>query len=110
MLHRNNLALWAELDIKSSFRAVHHGIPLNLGKVFHRLSAVRASGIFRILYPVGKASYRIHILAAGTVEQGYWCFPQYKGIFSEGFVKDLVDPFVQGGSQQKRHIDPPAFL
>ena len=86
MLHRNNLALWAELDIKSSFRAVHHSIPLNLGKVFHRLSAVRASGIFRILYPVGKASYRIHILAAGTVEQGYWCFPQYKGIFSEGFV------------------------
>ena len=86
MLHRNNLALWAELDIEGSFRAVHHSIPLDLRQIFHGFVAVWASGIFRILHPVGKASYRIHIFTSRTVKQGYWCFTQYKGIFSEDFV------------------------
>ena len=51
-------------------------------------SAFRSAGKWYIPHPVpvGKASYRIHILAAGTVEQGHGRFAQHKGIFREGLV------------------------
>ena len=45
-----------------------------------------AGRIFRVLYPVGKATHRVHILAGRTVKQGHGRFAQHKGIFREGLV------------------------
>ena len=41
---------------------------------------VGAGRIFRVLYPVGKATHRVHILAGRTVKQGHRRFAQHKGI------------------------------
>ena len=86
MLHGYDLAVWTEFHIERALRTVKHRIPLNLGQIFHRFPAVGAGRIFRVLYPVGKATHRVHILAGRTVKQGHGRFAQHKGIFREGLV------------------------
>ena len=80
------MAVRAEFHIERALRTVKHRIPLNLGQIFHRFPAVGAGRIFRVLYPVGKATHRVHILAGRTVKQGHRRFAQHKGIFREGLV------------------------
>ena len=43
-------------------------------------------GIFRVLYPVGKAADGVHILTGRAVKQGHRHLAQHKGIFREGLV------------------------
>ena len=86
MLHGHDIAVRTEFDIKRSLCAVIHRIPLDLGQIFHGLTTVRASGIFPILYPVGKAAHRVYILAGRAVKQGDGRFAQHEGIFSESLI------------------------
>ena len=86
MLHGYDLAVWTEFHIERALRTVKHRIPLNLRQILHGLTAVRTGRIFRVLYPVGKATHRVHILAGRTVKQGHGRFAQHKGIFREGLV------------------------
>ena len=81
MLHGYNMAVRAELHIKRSFRTVHQGIPLDLGQIFHGLSAVGTGRIFPVLHPVGKTADGVHILAGRAIKQGNGRFPQYKTVF-----------------------------
>ena len=71
VLHGHDMAVRAEFHIERALRTVKHRIPLELGQIFHRFPAVGAGRIFRVLYPVGKATHRVHILAGRTVKQGH---------------------------------------
>ena len=86
MLHGYDVAVRAEFHIERSLRTIHQSVPLNLSQILHGLSTVGAGGVFPVLYPVGKAADSVHILAAGTIEQGHRHFAQHEGIFGESLV------------------------
>ena len=86
MLHGYDLAVWTEFHIERALRTVKHRIPLDLRQILHRFPAVGTDGIFRVLYPVGKAADGVHILTGRAVKQGHRHLAQHKGIFREGLV------------------------